>query len=293
MSKDALLWPEMGVENRNLAPAPVLDALTSLSSIKSDKDVLERLKKVNWAFANDQTNYLSHDLHPYPAKFIPQIAANLVSSLSLPGELVWDPFGGSGTTAFEALRLGRRCVSTDANPVATEIATAKCLTLTREELATLREFADGVGDLAGQPANLRSILGRNREKLGTVIPPIPNINKWFCNQVQHELAFCMMQIQDRLESAARQFARVCLSAIVIRTSFQDSETRYACKPRAVPTGEVLRFFSKQIHSALRKHRTLQHTLRFRRGDFATVNLLATDPKMPLRWPAPQIPIQLL
>jgi DNA modification methylase len=35
---------------------------------------------------------------------------------SKPGSLVFDPFGGSGTTAAVALRLGRRAVCTELNP---------------------------------------------------------------------------------------------------------------------------------------------------------------------------------
>src|SRR5438094_494819 len=70
--------------------------LQRLDELRSPAEVLSRLVEVDWAFESDDTSYLSHDLHPYAAKFIPQIPGTLISALSLRGELVWDPFGGSG-----------------------------------------------------------------------------------------------------------------------------------------------------------------------------------------------------
>ena len=73
--------------------------------------IFKTLSSQDWSFTDDDTRYLTHDLHPYPAKFIPQIPAHLISRLSLPGDVVLDPSGGSATTAVEAVRLGRRAVS--------------------------------------------------------------------------------------------------------------------------------------------------------------------------------------
>ena len=87
--------------------------------------VRRQLRGVDWAFSDANTLYLSHDIHPYPAKFIPQIPATLIATLSAPGDCVLDPFGGSGTTALEALRLGRRALSVDANPICEIIGRVK------------------------------------------------------------------------------------------------------------------------------------------------------------------------
>ena len=113
------LWPEERA--RLLLPLPVLAELRSLDSIRDANEVLDRLRSIDWSFTDDDTAYLAHDLHPYPAKFIPQIPGNLISALSRRGEVVWDPFGGSGTTALEALLLGRRAISSDLNPLSTLI----------------------------------------------------------------------------------------------------------------------------------------------------------------------------
>jgi len=79
----------------------------------------------DWSFTGDDTRHFTHDVHPYPAKFIPQIPANLIPRLSREGDVVLDPFGGSGTTAVEAVRLRRRAISLDANPLSSLIGRVK------------------------------------------------------------------------------------------------------------------------------------------------------------------------
>lgn len=68
----------------------------------------------------------NHGLHKYPAKFIPQIPRwALEYADGKPGEVVLDPFGGSGTTALVAALLGRSALSIDVNPLARVIAAGK------------------------------------------------------------------------------------------------------------------------------------------------------------------------
>src|SRR5579863_1972135 len=85
-------------------PYPIeAEELNCLADLSDPIRVKAHLDAVDWSFTDDNTNYLSHDIHPYPGKFIPQIPRNLIARLSLRGELVYDPFGGCGTTALEAI----------------------------------------------------------------------------------------------------------------------------------------------------------------------------------------------
>ena len=68
----------------------------------------------------------------YPAEKPAEIADVLVRQSSEPGDVVADPFMGSGSVGVAALRLGRRFLGNDLNPEAVRIAAQK-----------LREF--GVG----------------------------------------------------------------------------------------------------------------------------------------------------
>src|SRR6187551_3762647 len=54
-----------------------------------------------------------HRLHPYLGKFVPQLAEVFLRRYASPGQLVWDPFAGSGTTLVEANAFGARVAGCD------------------------------------------------------------------------------------------------------------------------------------------------------------------------------------
>jgi ParB-like chromosome segregation protein Spo0J len=62
-------------------------------------------------------------------------AAHLIEKLTDPGDLVVEPFLGSGTVAAAAVRLGRRFIGCDINPGAVAITQERLAALTREESA--------------------------------------------------------------------------------------------------------------------------------------------------------------
>ena len=74
----------------------------------------DALTRIDWDFPNAGTGARSlHSLHWFPGNFIRQIPSTLIQALSVPNDLVFDPFGGSGTTLIEALRLGRQAIHSD------------------------------------------------------------------------------------------------------------------------------------------------------------------------------------
>jgi site-specific DNA-methyltransferase (adenine-specific) len=58
----------------------------------------------------------------HPAPFPRRLIEDHITSWSNPGDLVLDPFGGSGTTAVAALRLGRRAILIEKEPTYVELA---------------------------------------------------------------------------------------------------------------------------------------------------------------------------
>jgi dihydroorotate dehydrogenase electron transfer subunit len=59
-----------------------------------------------------------HAMHPRGGNLPPAVVAEFIRAYTKEGDVVLDPFGGNGTTAIEALRLGRRAITTDPNPLA-------------------------------------------------------------------------------------------------------------------------------------------------------------------------------
>jgi len=62
-----------------------------------------------------------HLVHKFWARKPHNVVAEYIEHYSKNGEIVLDPFVGSGVTAIEALRLGRKAVALDLNPIATFI----------------------------------------------------------------------------------------------------------------------------------------------------------------------------
>jgi DNA modification methylase len=257
------------VPHANLAPC------SRLRDLADPEAVLRSLAEVDWSFETANTEYLGHDLHPYPAKFIPQIPANLISALSLPGELVWDPFGGCGTTALEALLRGRRAVSTDANALATVIAGTKCTALTPEQRDELGALRTRLRDLAASP-DCGERLWQAWETTQRRVPQIPNYEDWFSEHATLELAYVADEIELIGSPQASRFARTAFSSIVVRASNQDSETRYARRDKNLRTGDVLTMFVEALGRALDAHEPLERLLGYRAASVATLNILSIE-----------------
>ena len=146
-----------------------------------------RRRDPSWDYAGAATKRLTHGLHPYPAMMIPQVAARLVDRLSRPGDLVLDPFCGSGSVLVEAIAAGRRAIGIDLNPLATLIARAKT---TPVAPAALRAALDAIA------AALPSLLADPPPA-----PPVPRIDFWFKPAVIPALAALRAAILATAEPA--------------------------------------------------------------------------------------------
>ncbi len=60
-------------------------------------------------------------MHKYWARKPHNVVAEYIKHYSKEGEIILDPFAGSGVTAIEAIKLGRKAIATDLAPVATFI----------------------------------------------------------------------------------------------------------------------------------------------------------------------------
>lgn len=198
-----------------------------LDDLNAPSELLCRIKTQDWSFTKDDTRYLTHDLHPYPAKFIPQIPAHLITELSLPGDVVFDPFGGGATTAVEAVRLGRRAISCDANPLSALIGRVKTGFMDAETHADLEQLSAAIESHLLAPGRGDSAwYAKLREKYKKYVPDIPHLAKWFDPRVVVELSLIRHLVESTTGGLAKDAAQLALSRIVIRLSNQDSETRY-------------------------------------------------------------------
>ena len=149
-----------------------------------------------------------------------------------------DPFGGSGTTALEAVRLGRRALSIDANPVGTLIGRVKNCNLDAIAVSELQALHSLLITRSVDLPEADALCEEYRE----YIPHIPNVEKWFPVTSRGELALIKSCIVKMESDKARDVSMLTLSRIILSASFQDSETRYSSKPRCIAPGSTLKHF---------------------------------------------------
>ncbi|HXW93111.1 MAG TPA: class I SAM-dependent methyltransferase [Terriglobales bacterium] len=192
--------------------------------LDEDRCLVAGVRAQAWDYTDAETQRLTHNIHRYSGKFIPQIAARAISLLTAPGELVLDPYCGSGTTLLEALLLGRRALGFDLSPLAVLIARTKVTPVSTHDLDQLRQ--ELVQSLA--PLRIRADLPpcRSSQKQLTMKSHVrkdPRVSdgwfrKWFRPDILEELVAIDQAIQKITDARTRRVAGVALSNILRRSS---------------------------------------------------------------------------
>ena len=86
-------------------------------------------------------------MHKYFARRPWNVFAELVSIYTSEGEIVLDPFCGGGVTVVEALKLRRRAIGVDVNPLATYVTSMECRPVNLSKFVTaFKELSERAGD---------------------------------------------------------------------------------------------------------------------------------------------------
>ena len=89
-------------------------------AVEAEGGNFPRLSLEFWTSRQRQASNL-HEIS-YRACYKPQLPRHFIERLTRPGERVYDPFSGRGTTAIEAALLGRRVAANDVNPLSRMLA---------------------------------------------------------------------------------------------------------------------------------------------------------------------------
>lgn len=98
------------------------------SNLHIEKAVVSRPPRITYGYM--------YSMHKYWSKKSPDVIAAYIERYTKPGDIVLDPFCGSGIVACEAVRLSRRAIVIDINPMATFITK---MTLTPVNLSRLQQ----------------------------------------------------------------------------------------------------------------------------------------------------------
>ena len=171
------------------------------------RDLSEEFAK----YIGKQVSYATHGIHKYPAKFIPQIPRFCIDSYSEVGDVVLDPFMGSGTTLLESYVCGRDSYGVDIHPLARLIAKVKTTPLDPKVLVPLAD-------------NLLADVKSDKNDNKAWVPEIPNREHWFRGSVLADLATVKKHVWRLPESDWKDFFKICFSSIVRKVSNSDNDS---------------------------------------------------------------------
>ncbi|NPD92401.1 DNA methyltransferase [Xylanibacter muris] len=187
---------------------------------------MKDLYSVDWTFKEARTEPL-HSIHPYPAKFIPQIPEKLLELFSPKKNLcILDPFCGSGVTVCVAQKMGYNAIGVDLNPIATLITRVKTTPVADDFLNICDSIVEECKKHE-QPVEKKNF---------------PNIDHWFSVDIQYALAILKEQIDVFRDYQNYDALNFCFSSIIVKVSNQDSDTRYAFRDKGKTKTDVLKFF---------------------------------------------------
>ena len=105
------------------------------------------ISQIDWQFSDADTKYLTHAIHRYSGKFIPQVARQAIELITAPGDIILDVYVGSGTTLLEAALTGRQSIGIDLSPLAPVFFVIAFAAISLSALSLNESFA---------PSNLKS-----------------------------------------------------------------------------------------------------------------------------------------
>lgn len=192
-----------------------------------------------------------HSLHPYLGKYIPQLVDVFLKRYFVPGNCIYDPFVGSGTTLVEANVFG-------ADSIGCDISEFNCL------LSRVKSSRYALGELE---LGLRGALEEaRRQGPASHSAASPWLTRWFAPQALGEL-ISFRSVIEHLDADQADMARVVLSRAArsarLTTHFDldfprspTTEPYYCHKHKRIcrPVEEAAKFLTRYAIDSIRRIR---------------------------------------
>ena len=182
--------------------------------IKLDDFPVEPVQDQIYEIIPDKTKIVASTnrlFNKYPTRYISAVPRFAILKYSNPGDIIMDPFCGSGTTAIEAMLQGRNAVSVDIDPFARLLIKVKTTKYSNDDLACIADVVKRIKE------------GKPLEKEKYKMPNIPNLEKWFCDKSAQGLAYIKDMIDKNTtgNQNAHDFLYVVMAGIIRKVSNAD------------------------------------------------------------------------
>ena len=204
----------------------------------------------------------THGFFKYPCKFIPQIPRWAIRKYTNKGDIVLDPFAGSGTTLVEAILIERNGLAVDFDKLSQLLCRAKTTTLSKKQIIELKDY--------------KKHLFKKTNNLTNFLPDIHNLNHWFSKNNIDELLTLKQNIEEFYRNTGDEklynFLLICFVSIIRKGSYADdtSPKPYVSKRIKKTPQNVKYAFYKAFDSYLKKMN--EYTNR----DIGTCGILSDD-----------------
>ena len=187
-----------------------------------DEDLFSsKLSNINWSFSTRRFTtptkiypFNCRKYHWYPATFIPEIPFTLIEVISNSDAIIYDPFGGIGTTFFQSLFLQRLPITTEINSVAIMYMRA------------LLQLINPKNDLNLIKRQINDIIAgySPEDEYGDesdLIPCIERLRPWYSEETFHPLCYLIIQSIGATNENVRSALSLAISANLQTLSNQD------------------------------------------------------------------------
>ena len=212
------------------------------------EDVLQTLQGINWDFSDYNSSKYPLDINSipwYPATLVPPIPKFLIALLTKPGDIVFDPFGGKGTTAVEALKQNRVPIYNDLNPFASEI--------TKGILCAINSCANDSNFMSDEENQLASFSVSENDLHTFILEHGINndVYLWYDSKTLMELCTIVnLIVADEHKNKEVFYVRkLALSSILKQASSQPGHFTYVtdnCKPQVLVYKEAKKLYLDKV-----------------------------------------------
>ncbi len=213
----------------------------------------------SWSFSEckpSDTSYITHGYYTYPAKFIPQLASRLIREHSQTGDIVIDPFMGSGTTLVESLVNERIGVGVDINEIAYLVAKVKTTPIRPIELAQALVRLESELQINLNDARIKSL-----QSAGEQLVLHERVDYWFKPAQKEDLMIILMSILNIEEKNIKDFFLLTFVQILKTCSIWLQKSVKPTRDLKKKDYNVLTTFLQQAKKMVKKNDTFYKVLK--------------------------------
>lgn len=211
-------------------------------------------------FNGQDTKYLTHGYHTYPAMMIPQLAREFIElSLEFNKDIktIYDPFMGSGTSLVEGLVHNLHSFGTDINPL------SQFMTKVKTTVINPTELNNAISDLFNALKEMSTLLKEGAYKINN-IPSFNNIEYWFKPSVIENLQLIKNCINECTDSKIKDYFFAAFSETVryVSNTRNNEFKLYRMPPDRLENWNpnVIEVFFKNVIKNEKGNKELFHTL---------------------------------